>query len=88
MQRISFVGFFITLEGVKMEPDCVRIIAKWPEPESHRDIQAFLSFANFYKRFISTFLEIAKLIRDMLMRGIYGRFTGPFVPTPAMKQLF
>ncbi len=88
LQRISFVGFNISLEGVKMEPDCVRTIAEWPEPESHRDIQVFLGFANFYRRFISPFSKIAKPMTDMLKGGKNGRFTGLFVPTPVMKQSF
>jgi hypothetical protein len=88
MPRISFVGSIITLEGVEMEPDRVRTIAEWPEPESHRDIQVFLGFANFYRRFISAFSKIAKPMTDMLKGGKNGRFTGLFVPTPAMKQSF
>jgi hypothetical protein len=88
MQRISFVGFIITPEGVKMEPDRERTIAEWPEHESHRDIQVFLGFANFYRRFISAFSKIAKPMTDMLKGGKNGRFTGLFVPTPVMKQSF
>ncbi len=66
MLRISFVGFIITQEGVEMESDRVQTIAKWLEPASHRNIQVFLSFANFYRRFISSFLCIAKSMTDML----------------------
>jgi hypothetical protein len=49
MQCISFVGFIVTLEGVEMEPDRVRTILEWPESASHRNIQVFLGFANFYR---------------------------------------
>jgi hypothetical protein len=88
MQRISFVGFITTPEGIEMERDLVRTIAVWPEPESHRNVQVFLGFANFYRRFISAFSKIAKPMTDMLKGGKNGRFTGPLVPTPAMKQSF
>ncbi len=88
MQRISFVGFIVTPEGVEMEPDRVRTIAEWPEPASHRDIQVFLSFANFYRRFISSFSRIAKPMTNMLKGGKNGRFSGPFLPTLAMIQSF
>jgi LSD1 subclass zinc finger protein len=71
-----------------MELDHVRTVAEWPEPESNLDIQVFLGFANFYGRFISAFSKIAKPMIDMLKGGKNGRFTGPFVPTPAMKQSF
>jgi hypothetical protein len=88
MQLISYVGFIVTPEGVEMEPDRVRMITEWPEPTSHRDIQVFLGFANFYRRFISSFLPIAKPMTDMLKGGKNGRLSGPFLPTPAMMRSF
>ncbi len=53
-----------------------------------RDIQFFLSFANFYRQFISAFSKIAKPMRDMLKGGRIGRFHGPFVPSAALRQSF
>jgi hypothetical protein len=47
MQRIAFVSFVITLEMVRMKPNCVTTIAEWQEPESRRDIKVILSFAQF-----------------------------------------
>jgi hypothetical protein len=88
MQRISFVGFIVTPEGVEMEADRVRTLAEWPEPACHCDIQVFLGFANFYRRFRSSFSRLAKLMTDMLKGGKNGRFSEPFVPTLAMKQSF
>jgi hypothetical protein len=88
MQRISFVGFIVTPEGVEMELDRVRTIVEWPEPTCHHNIQVFLSFANFYRRFITSFSHLAKPITDMLKAGKNGPFSGPFLPTPAMKRSF
>ncbi len=88
MQQISFVGFIVTPEGVEMEPDRVRTISEWSEPASHRNIQVFLGFANFYRRFISGFSRLAKPMTDMLKGRKNGRFSGPFLPTPAMKWSF
>ena len=50
--KISFLGFILTTEGVKMDPTWVLTIKEWPLPKSFRDIQVFLGFANFYHRFI------------------------------------
>ncbi len=71
-----------------MEPDRVCTIAEWPEPTCHRNIQVFLGFANFYRRFISSFSRLSKPMIDMVIGGKNGRFLGPFLPTPAMKQSF
>ena len=38
----------------------------WPEPTSVRDIQVFIGFANFYRRFIQGFNRIAAPLTSML----------------------
>jgi hypothetical protein len=58
LKEIGFVKFVITPEQVCMEKDRIAIIKKWPMPKCHRDIQVFLGFANFYKRFIKGFSRI------------------------------
>ncbi len=47
--RILFLGFILTDKGVEMEEDRISTILNWPEPESFREVQSFLGFANFYR---------------------------------------
>ncbi len=49
-----------------MEEKKIEAVKAWPEPQSVRDIQVFLGFANFYKRFIRNFSKIAVLHTSML----------------------
>jgi hypothetical protein len=87
-KRIGFVGFIITPDGVEMEPDRIRTISDWPAPQSHRDIQVFLGFANFYRRFIRNFLKIAKPMSDMPKGCKNGKFTAVFRLTSEMLSAF
>ena len=52
-----------------MEPKCIESIKNWPEPQSIREIQAFIGFANFYRRFIRNFSAIAGPLTSMLKTG-------------------
>jgi hypothetical protein len=88
LQLSSLIGFNVQPQGVKMELDSVHRIAEWPEPTCHRNIQVFLSFANFYRHFISSFLRLVKPMTDMLKGGENCRFSRPILPTPAMTQSF
>jgi len=36
----------------------VKTIQEWPEPKKVKDIQSFLGFANFYRRFIFNYSDI------------------------------
>ena len=42
-----------------MHPKKLSTISDWPIPSSVKDIQRFLGFANFYRRFISHYASIA-----------------------------
>jgi hypothetical protein len=77
MQLISCVRFIVTPEGVEMEPDRVCRIAKWPYLTRHCHIKVFLGFANFYRRFIRSFLCLAKQMTDMLRGERMATFRGP-----------
>ena len=46
---MSFLEFVVSTSGVSMESNWVELILNWPKPRSHRDIQVFLGFANFYQ---------------------------------------
>ncbi|KAG1926482.1 retrotransposable element [Pimephales promelas] len=58
-QSISFLGSIISAEGVSMDSSKVRAVTEWPVPESRVALQRFLGFANFYRRFIRNFSQIA-----------------------------
>jgi hypothetical protein len=57
-------------------------------PECDRDIQVFLGFAHFYRRFIKGFLKIVQPMTAMLEEGKEGKIFGPFEHTPEMKEVF
>ncbi|KAJ1591023.1 hypothetical protein NDA11_005241 [Ustilago hordei] len=59
-KTVEFLGYIIKPTGIEMDPEKVRTVKEWPMPESIHDIQRFLGFANFYRRFIAHFAHIAK----------------------------
>ncbi len=49
-----------------MEEEKIEAVRDWSEPQSVRDIQVFLGFVNFYRRFIRNFSRIATPLTSML----------------------
>ncbi|KAL5516720.1 hypothetical protein EMCRGX_G002126 [Ephydatia muelleri] len=59
-QQVTFLGHIVSTQGISTDPEKVEVIAKWPTPQSKRDVQQFLGLANYYRRFIKDFGVIAK----------------------------
>lgn len=56
---VEFLGMIVSAKGLEMCHDKVKTIQEWPVPTSIKEVQAFLGFANFYRRFISDYSKIA-----------------------------
>uniref|UniRef100_A0A8K9UM86 Gypsy retrotransposon integrase-like protein 1 n=1 Tax=Oncorhynchus mykiss TaxID=8022 RepID=A0A8K9UM86_ONCMY len=56
---VTFLGSVISAEGIKMDPAKVQAVIDWPVPKSRVELQRFLGFANFYRRFIRNFGQVA-----------------------------
>ncbi|KAG1940759.1 retrotransposable element [Pimephales promelas] len=59
VSSISFLGSIVSAEGVSMDPGKVSAVTDWPIPDSRVALQRFLGFANFYRRFIRNFSQVA-----------------------------
>jgi Reverse transcriptase (RNA-dependent DNA polymerase)/RNase H-like domain found in reverse transcriptase/Integrase zinc binding domain/Chromo (CHRromatin Organisation MOdifier) domain/gag-polyprotein putative aspartyl protease len=68
VQETKFLGFIISPDGVAMDPDRIKTIVDWPVPKSQYDIQVFLGFANFYRRFIEGYSRVVLPITNLLKK--------------------
>ncbi|KAI2661335.1 Transposon Tf2-6 polyprotein [Labeo rohita] len=66
--KISFLGYIISSEGVAMEEKKVDAVLNWPRPNTLRELQRFLGFSNFYRRFIRNFSTVAAPLSAMVKK--------------------
>ena len=52
----------------------VKTIQEWPEPKKVKDIQSFLGFANFYRRFIFNYSDIVILLTHLTRKNTPWNF--------------
>lgn len=55
VQEVKYLGLIVSTDGIQMDPVKVSAVKEWPTPQNVKDIQSFLGFANFYRRFIKRF---------------------------------
>ncbi|KAK7913158.1 hypothetical protein WMY93_013369 [Mugilogobius chulae] len=59
VSSVSFLGMVVAQGQLKMDQDKVQAVKDWPTPSCRKDVQRFLGFANFYRKFIKNFSSIA-----------------------------
>jgi hypothetical protein len=60
--EIIFLDVIIGKDGIRMNPQKIEIIQNWQIPSCLTDVQAFIRFSNFYRRFIRDFSKIIALM--------------------------
>jgi len=58
-KQIEYLRLVISENKVAVDPVKVAGVRKWPIPENQTDVQVFVGFVNFYRRFIQDFSTIA-----------------------------
>jgi hypothetical protein len=77
-KEIAFLRYIISIYRIRINNVKIKIIFDWPISKSFKNIQVFINFANFYRRFILRFSKIICPLTDMLISIIGGKKTGAF----------
>ena len=59
VELVKFLGYIVATNGVTMSERKVESIKHWKPPRSVKQVQIFIGFANFYRRFIKDFQRFA-----------------------------
>jgi hypothetical protein len=53
-----YLGFFVSVEGLKMDTENLKAIIEWPTPRSAMDVRSLHGLEIFYRNFIKGFSSI------------------------------
>ena len=60
VQEVEFLGHIIRPNQVLTDPIKKSGVSEWPTPRNLKDVQSFLGFCNFYRKFVPHFSDVAK----------------------------
>ncbi|KAL0152896.1 hypothetical protein M9458_051800 [Cirrhinus mrigala] len=83
---VQFLGYHIDHTGIRMDNSKVEAITTWPTPTTVKDLQRFLGFANFYRRFINNYSLITCPLTSLL-KGKPKRLTWTTSAEHAFRDL-
>ena len=70
IKKISYLELIIITKEIKMNLAKVSIIVKWLTLMNIKDIQSFLSFINFYQRFIYDYSKLASSLTYLIKKDV------------------
>lgn len=70
VDSVEFLGFIISGDGISMAEDKVTAIKNWPIPKCVKDIQSFLGFVNFYRKFIRAFASVSVPLVELTKKNV------------------
>ena len=65
MEEIPILGVIVGKGQVKMEQEKIKAVKEWKTLTRLKDVESFLRFANFYRRFIQNFSHIARPLNEL-----------------------
>ena len=73
--KTRYLGFIVKTDGICVDPDKIETIKDWKPPTNVKQIQSFLGFCNFYRRFIRNFGVIARPLNQLTHKNKEFVFT-------------
>jgi hypothetical protein len=64
--ELEFLGCIVSAQGIRMDPAKLATTHAWPVPTSVKELQSFLGFVNYYRRFVRRFSETALPLTALL----------------------
>lgn len=87
-KQVNFLGHLVTDEGVKPDPEKIKVIQNWPTPRNPKELKGFLGLLGYYRKFIRDFAKITKPLTAQLRKGEKIKHTPIFLKTiDTCKQL-
>lgn len=63
------MGYVLTSEGLKPDPDKIQAVSKMPKPTCKQQTLSLLGFVNYLAKFLPRLSEIAHPVRELTIKN-------------------
>jgi len=69
-KEVDYLGMIISKNQIKIDPAKLEGIRDWLIPTTVKQVQFFLGFGNFYRKFIRHYADIARPLNDLTKKDL------------------
>jgi hypothetical protein len=69
-RETKFLGFIVSREGVRVDPDKIKAISEYPVPKTAKQVKQFLGLASYYRQFINNFSSKSHALNGLTRKRV------------------
>ena len=66
---LTFLGHIVSAQGIQVDPVKIQVVKEWPVPQNVTHVRQFVGLANYFRKFVMSFSEMAKPLTDLTRAG-------------------
>ena len=74
-KEVEYLGHLISKDGLKPNPDKVKVVENFQTPTKVKDVRSFLGLSNYYRRFIKNYSALATPLTNILKKDAKFKWT-------------
>src|SRR6187399_2098019 len=82
VDKVVFLGFVVSSQGVHVDETKIEAIKTWPQPTNLQQVRSILGLAGFYRRFVKDFRTIAMPLHALSKKN------APFIWSPSQDTAY
>ena len=70
LSHLDYLGHTISGQGIQPSKKKIEAVVEWPKPQTVKQVQSFLGFCNFYRRYVPKYSQISNPLYNFTKKDV------------------